>query len=171
MGQIGETVLEKDIYFDKYKGSAWPNLVDLEPYFLAPKGKEWFYSGGNDGAVLQVFGVDGTDKLEEGKGRIDVRLFLTGNPDHGVMLDYHKAGGEKREDYSSKGDLTRLKEWVRTLHDDPIPVGLFIPFPEAWKAVKEFIETEGALPKSIEWINNNDLPENTFPPPWFDENA
>jgi hypothetical protein len=33
------------------------------------------------------------------------------------------------------------------------------------KAVKEFIETGGALPTSIEWIANSDLPENTFPDP------
>ena len=35
----------------------------------------------------------------------------------------------------------------------------------AWKAVKEFLENEGALPKSIEWIANSDLPPNTFPEP------
>jgi hypothetical protein len=33
------------------------------------------------------------------------------------------------------------------------------------EAVKEFIETDGALPKSIEWIANRDLPPNTFPEP------
>jgi hypothetical protein len=32
-------------------------------------------------------------------------------------------------------------------------------------AVKEFIETDGGLPSSIEWIANNDLPPNTFPLP------
>jgi hypothetical protein len=46
-----------------------------------------------------------------------------------------------------------------------MPIGLFIPFAEAWKAVKEFIETEGELPKSIEWVRNRDLPPNTFPDP------
>ena len=61
--------------------------------------------------------------------------------------------------------MTRLHEFVRTLHDDPMPVGLYIPFAEAWKAVKEFIETDGELPKSIEWIANKDLPPNTFPDP------
>jgi hypothetical protein len=61
--------------------------------------------------------------------------------------------------------LTRLREWVRSLHDTPLPVGLFIPFEQAWKAVKEFIETDGQLPKSIEWIANRDLPPNTFPDP------
>jgi hypothetical protein len=33
------------------------------------------------------------------------------------------------------------------------------------KAVKEFLETDGELPKSIEWVANADLPRNTFPDP------
>jgi hypothetical protein len=51
------------------------------------------------------------------------------------------------------------------LHGDPLSVGLFVPFPVAWKAVKEFIETDGELPTSIEWIASSDLPPETFPDP------
>ena len=54
---------------------------------------------------------------------------------------------------------------MRSLHDTPLPIGLFISFREAWKAVKEFIETDGELPKSIELVANSDLPPNTFPDP------
>ena len=43
---------------------------------------------------------------------------------------------------------------------------LFIPFAPAYQAVKEFIETDGELPKSIEWIANKNLPPNTFSEPW-----
>ena len=64
-----------------------------------------------------------------------------------------------------RADLRRLRECVRNLHNTPLPVGLFIPFESAFEAVKEFIETDGALPKSIEWIANKDLPPNTFPDP------
>ena len=46
-----------------------------------------------------------------------------------------------------------------------MPAGLYIPFDRAWLAVKEFIETEGRLPTSIEWVSNADLPEGTFPEP------
>jgi hypothetical protein len=46
-----------------------------------------------------------------------------------------------------------------------MPVGLYIPFAKAWPAVKEFIETEGALPTSIEWVKNSELPPGTFPDP------
>lgn len=67
--------------------------------------------------------------------------------------------------YSSKGDLRRLREIVHSSHNTPLPVGLFIPFERAWTAVKEFMQTEGQLPKSIEWIANRDLPPNTFPDP------
>jgi hypothetical protein len=54
---------------------------------------------------------------------------------------------------------------VRSSHGSPLPVGLFIPYEKAWSAVKEFMETDGALPTSIEWIANRDLPPNTFPDP------
>jgi hypothetical protein len=33
------------------------------------------------------------------------------------------------------------------------------------KAVMEFIQTNGALPKCIEWIASADLPEGSFPEP------
>ena len=90
---------------------------------------------------------------------------MWGHPKLGILLMYEKYGGGQRATFSSKGDLRRLGELVRSLHDTPLPVGLFIPFEEAWKAVKEFIETDGALPQSIEWIANRDLPPNTFPDP------
>ena len=46
-----------------------------------------------------------------------------------------------------------------------MPIGLYIPFERAFAAVKEFIETDGELPKSIEWIANRELPPNAFPRP------
>ena len=81
---------------------------------------------------------------------------MWGHPQLGILLMYEKYGGGHRETFSSKGDLQRLGELVRSLHDTPLPVGLFIPFETAWKAVKEFVETDGALPKSIEWIANRE---------------
>ena len=55
---------------------------------------------------------------------------------------------------------------MKTAHGDKMPIGLFIPFETAWKAVKEFMECDGALPKSIEWIAGGDIPDDAFPPPW-----
>lgn len=157
--------MRKRVYFDRFWGSYWPDPRELERYFIARPGEEWFYTDGNDGARLSAEGLYDTAHLEVGKGRVDVELMMWGNPNLGVLLIYSKWGGGHRETFSSRGDLGRLREWVRSLHDTPLPVGLFIPFASAWKAVKEFIETEGELPKSIEWIANRDLPPNTFPDP------
>ena len=156
----------KDIYFDNFFGPGWPSLDQLEPYFIAPSGKEWFYTGGNDSGGLDILGVDGTEHLARFKGRKDIKLSMWGNPDLGVLLQYSRVGGGvPRLDWFSKGDLTKLKRWVRTMHADRMPVGLYIPFPNAWLAVKEFMETEGNLPTSIEWVKSSDLPDGTFPSP------
>ena len=110
-------------------------------------------------------GVDGTDDLQPNTGRIDLRFWLCGIPRLGVLLSYDKIGGGLRESYCSKGNLKRLNEWVRNLHNTPLPVGLFIPFDAAWYATREFIESDGKLPKCIEWIADKDLPPGTFPDP------
>lgn len=158
--------MRKRGYFDTHWGRGWPDSKQLERYFLAPPGQRWTFETGNDGGSLSLEGVDGTEHLEEGKGRIDIHLVMSGHPVLGVLLMYNKWGGGHKETYNSKGDLSRLREWVRSMHGTPLPVGLFIPYEKAWQAVKEFMETEGALPTSIEWIANRDLPPKTFPDPW-----
>jgi hypothetical protein len=157
--------MNKRAYFHTFWGRGWPELIWLRPYFLAPPGRRWFFQSGNDSAALCVEGVEGTEHLDAESGRIDIDLDMWGNPELGVLLIYSKWGGGHKETYSSKGDMSQLQTLVRSLHDTPLPVGLFIPFEVAWKAVKEFIETDGELPTSIEWIANRDLPPNTFPDP------
>lgn len=157
--------MKKDIYFDNFFGPGWPPLSALEPYFLAPRGKEWFYTGGNDSGSIRLEGLNGTEHLPFGRGRKDIKLSMWGNPELGVLLQYARYGGVARQDWFSKGDMGKIRQWVRSLHGDPLPVGLFIPFDQAWLAVKEFMETEGQLPTSIEWISSDDLPDNTFPDP------
>jgi hypothetical protein len=58
-----------------------------------------------------------------------------------------------------------MQNQQESMHGTPLAVGLFIPFVEAWKAVKEFIESDAELPKSIQWIASRDLPPETFPDP------
>ncbi|MEA2907239.1 MAG: hypothetical protein QOI12_4626 [Alphaproteobacteria bacterium] len=157
--------MKKRAYFNTFWGPGWPELKEIAPYFLSPPGKRWFSETGNDSAGLDAQGVEGTEHLEANKGRIDIRLDLWGHADLGVLLIWSKWGGGYKETYSSKGDLTKLRKWVRSTHDTPLPIGLFIPYGRAWQAVKEFIETDGSLPKNIEWIANRDLPPNTFPDP------
>jgi len=71
------------------------------------------------------------------KGRVDVDLTIQGHPKLGILLFYHKMGWWPRRGYYSKGDLSRLHRWVTTAHDDLMPIGLFVPFETAWKAIKE----------------------------------
>ena len=156
--------MNKHAYFDNQWIRGWPETSWLKPYFLS-RNPRWFSETGNDSAGLAVEGVEGTDHLPANEGRIDIELAMWGNPDLGVLLIWSKWGGGYKETFTSKGDTTRLRELVRSTHDTPLPVGLFVPFEAAWKAVKEFIETDGALPTSIEWVANRDLPENTFPDP------
>jgi hypothetical protein len=160
-------MMKKTAYFASHRYKRWPEPHELEHYFLAPSGKQWFGTGPheNDTAGFWAEGANGTEHLEVGKGRIFIDLNLWGNPSRGVLLIHWKRGGGFDETFTSVGDLTRLKEIVRAQHGTQLPVGLFIPFEEAWKAVKEFIKTDGRLPTSIEWIANKDLPPNTFPPP------
>jgi hypothetical protein len=157
--------MRKRTYFASRRQEGWPAPSDLEDYFLATEGKRWFFDTGNDSGGFSAEGLENTGELLPGAGRIDIHLELYGHPELGVLLLYQKTGREGRGAFSSKGDLTKLREWVRTLHNDPMPVGLFIPYEKAWLAVKEFIETDGALPKSIEWVANSDLPPETFPEP------
>jgi hypothetical protein len=155
----------KRTYFDVFDGRGWPTPSQLEHYFLAPPGQRWTFETGNDSWALRWDGAEGTEHLEMGKGRIYLNLEMWGHPDLGVLIIYSKWGGGHQQTYTSKGDLSRLQELVRSAHDTPLPVGLFIPYETAWKAVKEFIGTDGTLPASIEWVANRDLPENTFPDP------
>jgi hypothetical protein len=157
--------MRKRAYFDSYRGDRWPNVEDLEPYFLAPPAQRWRFRSRNDCWGLDAEGLDGTEHQPEGKGRIDVHLTMVGNLDHGVLLQYRKSGGEFRDIYYSEGNLARLRDWVETKDGDLMPIGLYIPFETAWQAVKEFIERDGALPRSIRWIASRDIPSDAFPDP------
>jgi hypothetical protein len=156
--------MRKCAYFRSQLTNRWPTSEELEDYFLTPPGRR-FFEDDNDTAGLGAEGLNGTAHLEQGKGRLDVHLSLCGHPDFGVLLFYRKWDGKHGETYASKGDLSRLGEWVETFHEDLRSIGLFVPCERAWKAVKEFIETDGALPKSIEWIPADDLPSYAFPEP------
>lgn len=155
--------MRKRVYFDLFDRRGWPDPKELEHYFLAPPGQRWTFETGNDSWGFDLEGVGGTEHLKPNKGRIDIRLDMWGHPVHGVLLIYGKRGGGYGDTYYSKGDLNRLRDIVRSMHGTPLPVGLYIPYEEAWSAVKEFIETDGAMPKGIEWIADRDLPPNTFP--------
>ena len=156
----------KTTYFDTYWGEGWPSPDWLKGFFVAPKEQQWSYRDGNESWRISIEGAEGTEQFEPtDPRRINIHLLMWGNSDLGVMLIYSKRGGGYKDIYNSKGDTLRLREHVRSLQDTPLPVGLFIPFDKAWPAVKEFMDTEGKLPKSIEWIPNEKLPPGTFSEP------
>lgn len=155
--------MRKRIYFDMFDGRGWPTPEELQDYFLTSEGRRQSFGNYNDSWGLTAEGVDGTEHMENLAGRVDIHLALVGNPDQGVLLQYRKWGGSLKETYYSRGDLSRLSERVITAHGDSMPAGLYVSFTKAWAATKEFIERDGALPLSIEWIASADLPKNTFP--------
>lgn len=159
--------MKRSVYFDVFDRRGWPSPDELQHYFLAPPGQRWTFGDGEGRSWgLTAKGVDGTEHLPANKGRIDIHLTMVGHPDHGVLLQHRKWGGGCKDTYYSKGDLTRLEDlvWIGQ-EGDLMPIGLFIPFDRAWLAVKEFIETDGALPKSIDWIASADIPDEVFPDP------
>ena len=157
--------MKKRTYFDVFDGPGWPAPALLERYFIGPPDQRWTFSSGNDSWNLRAEGVDGTENLGAHKGRIDVLLEMYGHPQFGVLIVYSKFGGGRSQTYLSKGNLDRLSELTRDLHGDQLPVGLFIPYEAAWVAVKEFLDIDAQLPKSIEWVASRDLPPGTFPDP------
>jgi hypothetical protein len=159
-----ERKMKKRTFFPLHDGEGWPVAQEIESYFLTPVGRDWLFDKA-DSAAFRAAGADGTGHLESNKGRIDIDLEMWLSPRFGVLLIYSKWGNGQKQMYSSVGDLSRLREWTRTRHNTPMPIGLYIPFEKAWLAVKEFIETDGKLPTSIEWIANSKLPANTFPDP------
>jgi hypothetical protein len=159
--------MRKRVYFDAFDGSGWPPPSQLQHYFLSSAGRRQAFDTDNDSWGLSVEGADGTEHLPATGGRIDIDLTILGNPDYGVLLHYRKWGGASKETYYAKGDLKRLREWVKTIHGDIMPIGLYIPFEKAWTAVKEFMERDGALPDGIAWVADEDVPEEAFPDPYL----
>jgi hypothetical protein len=157
--------MKKIAYFGAHWGEGWPDLHEVERFFLSRAGRPRLAGTRPDDASFGIEGADGTHHLPSNGGRIDIHLDIDVLADYGALLFYRKWGGGLKESYWSRGDVSRLREAVRNVHGTPLPVGLFIPFETAWLAVKEFLETDGQLPANIDWLDERDLPPDTFPPP------
>jgi immunity protein Imm1 of predicted polymorphic toxin system len=157
--------MKKTAEFASVHYERWPLPQEIEHYFLAPPGQRWFFHTGDDTARFDAEDIDGADGAGLSQARGNVSLALSAHPILGVQLQWSQWDGKRGHTFYAKGDLARLKQFVRNLYDDPLPVGLLVPFEVAWRAVKEFIETDGKLPKSIEWIEDEDLPTDIFPDP------
>jgi hypothetical protein len=152
----------KRTYFDTYDGEGWPDVEWLESYFLTEAGRQKFFADGNDSWGLKAYGLGGSESQSPLNGRVDVDLTILGHPELGILLCYDQSTASGRRTYFSKGNMARLNESVETFHGDRVPAGLFLPFQLAWSAIKQFIETEGDLPRCIAWLSADDLPADAF---------
>src|SRR5581483_5400152 len=56
---IQDRVANRRTYFASRLSAGWPALGEIERYFLAPRGQQWFNTGGNDTASLICEGLAG----------------------------------------------------------------------------------------------------------------
>lgn len=159
--------MRKESSFGEHWGDGWPELKEIQASLLESAQREAFFAKGRDGGCLTARGLYGTEDLPVREGLVTAILFFHLHPDYGTTLLYTRWDGrvQKKDSFSSKGDLRLLGKFVRSFHGTPLSLALFIPFEHGWKAIKEFMETEGEFPKSIEWISDADLPPETFPDP------
>lgn len=159
--------MRKQAFFDDHWGSGWPDPKKVETGLTDPYQRARLFDSSLDGGSFFIEGLYGTEGLGRKEGLVTAALYLHINPLHGAKLVYNKWDGRARQEFSfdSKGDLTRLGEFVRSMHGTPLSVGLFIPFEKGWQAIRDFMSNDGELPQSIEWIATKDLPPGTFPDP------
>ena len=164
--------MKREIYFRDLRTNYWPALEAIKPYFLAPDAPQMWGESGNDDWAIGIYGFNGTEdglrfaRVGSGQKQQEwAELEMWGDPNLGVMLWYQRVGGGPTIYQYSAGDMSRQNQWTRTLQSDLRPVSLYIPYDKAWLAVKEFMETDGQLPKCIQWISSMDVPSNSFPVP------
>jgi hypothetical protein len=156
--------MKKMTDFRDYEGPGWPDQKWLAPYFLTPAGRQKAFGKGNNHWCVTAEGVNGTEDFPFDK-RIDIILHIIGKPDLGVLLLHDRMSEADGHAYYSLGNPKMLRTLVRAKQVSLMPLGLFIPFEQALKAVVEFIQTNGAFPKCVEWVASADLPEGSFPEP------
>jgi hypothetical protein len=159
--------MRKEGSFDTHWGDGWPDLATVEACVTDPVRRSQMLARGADGGCFSIEGLYGTENLAPRAGLVSATLYLFLSAEHGAMVLYSRWDGriQKQASWNSKGDLSRLGQFVRSFHDTPLSLGLFISFENAWLAIKEFMLTEGELPTVIEWVATEDLPPETFPEP------
>lgn len=160
-------IIKKEAAFDDYWGNGWPDISVVEQGLSDPEKLARLFAKGRDGACFSIEWIyDKTNSAPQSE-LVGATLYMHMNPDHGIKLQYSKWDGRigEKKTYHSKGDLVRLKQFVRSFHRTPLSIGLFVPFEMGRKAVKEFLETDGALPRSIDWVSDDELPSEVFPLP------
>ena len=87
------------------------------------------------------------------EGEQTATLILIFHDDYGYYLKYRNSD---RKEWLSLSDASRLQE-VITPDDWEASIGLFVPLPQAWGAIKDFCES-GERSAGIEWIRPSEMP-------------
>jgi Immunity protein Imm1 len=160
-------IVKKEAAFDNHWGKGWPEIRIVEQNLSDPEKLAQLFAQGRDGGCFSIEWTYDKNNSAPQSELVGATLYMHMNPNHGIKLQYSKWDGRtgEKKTYHSKGDLTRLKEFVRSFHRTPLSIGLFVPFEVGRKAVKEFLESDGELPRSIDWMSDDDLPSDVFPLP------
>jgi hypothetical protein len=160
-------IIKKEAAFDDHWGDGWPDISAVEQGLSDPEKLARLFARGRDGGCFSIEWIYNKTNSAPQSELVGATLYMHMNPDHGIKLQYSKWDGRvgEKKTYHSKGDLAQLKQFVRSFHRTPLSIGLFVPFEMGRKAVKEFLETEGALPRSIDWVSDDELPSGVFPLP------
>jgi len=160
-------IVKKEAAFDDHWGKGWPAISIVEQNLSDPEKLAQLFAQGRDGGCFSIEWTYDKNNSAPQSESVGVTLYMHMNPNHGIKLQYSKWDGRtgEKKTYHSKGDLTRLKEFVRSFHRTPLSIGLFVPFEVGRKAVKEFLESDGELPGSIDWLSDDNLPSDVFPLP------
>ena len=122
-----------------------PDLAQLEHLVLNPDGPGWQFTE----AGIDYFFDDGRKH----------HLIVLGDTELGYYLQFLGPKGCFGPDdiWLSLGDQSRLGEVVCP-DDWEASAGLFVPRPQAWRAIRHFCTTGGRSP-AIEWISHREVPE------------
>ena len=160
-------IIKKEAAFDDHWGRGWPDINTVDQCLTDPAKLAQLFANGCDGGCFSIEWIyDKTNSAPQSE-LVGATLYMHMNPDYGIKLQYSKWDGRigEKKIFHSKGDLTKLKQFVRSFHRTPLSIGLFVPFEVGRKGVKEFLDTDGELPRSIDWISEDDLPSEVFPLP------
>jgi hypothetical protein len=163
--------MKRSFIFASFGETQWTDAGKIEPFFLDSKQREAMFIRRQDDGLFSIDGMEGTDNLSREADRVNARLYLNMLPEHGVTISYHHWDGRSRKKtyFYSKGNLDLINEYVRSFQGSPLQLGLFIPYEAAWRTVKEFMEGDGGLPASIDWVSAGlpPIPDSMFFKPQF----
>jgi Immunity protein Imm1 len=152
---------------DQASDTSWPQIQSLSEYFKPLLGTTpWkFKTHGLDDVWFWISQKD----AEHFEVRTELRLI--GVPGYGVYISYWQSGVKTGGlNFYAKGDLARIKDCAANRRGDLFSLALLVPFSAAYSALAEFLETNGALPKCIEWVEPSEVPD-AFPPQYLPDFA